>query len=141
MCFLLLSQGKLEEAESSYREVLESSRRVLGEEHAETVSIRAGLSKTLLLKGRSLDSSGNARAAAELWSEALNLIQSIGQRTINADPLYDRAKGRLDTYAQTLLNLDQVEEARPVVKKLLDAGWDNAEFLALCLGHGLIDTN
>ena len=103
-----------------------------------------------MLKGRSLDSSGNARAAAELWSEALNLIQSIAQRTISADALDDRAavsferlasKRRLDTYAQALLNLDQVEEARPVVKKLLDAGWDNAEFLALCLEHGLIDTN
>ncbi len=141
MGFLLVSQGKVEEAEPYLREALEISRRVLGEEHSETVSIRAGLSKTLLLKGRSLDSSGDARAAAELWSEAHNLIQSIGQRTINADALDDRAKGRLDIYAQTLLNLDQVEEARPVVKKLLDAGWDNAEFLALCLEHGLIDTN
>ncbi len=138
---LLRSQGKLEEAEPYFREALESSRRVLGEEHPETVSIRAGLSKTLLLKGSSLDSSGDARAAAELWSEALNLIQSIGQRTMNADALDDRAKGRLDTYAQALLNLDQVEQARPVVKKLLDAGWDNAELLALCLEHGLIDTH
>ena len=73
---------------------------------------------------------------------------------MNADALDDRSSGntnvwstmsadkdRLDTYAQALLNLDQVEEARPVVKKLLDAGWDNAEFLALCLEHGLIDTN
>jgi hypothetical protein len=42
----------------------------------------------------------------------------------------------LDTHAQALLHLGRVEEARPVVEKLLATGWRNPELIVLCRDHG-----
>ena len=36
-------------------------------------------------------------------------------------------------------SLGRLEDASPVVAKLLDLGWDDEDFLALCREHGLID--
>jgi len=43
MGFLLQDQGKLDQAETYFREALEKSRRVLGEEHPDTLACVQGL--------------------------------------------------------------------------------------------------
>lgn len=43
----------------------------------------------------------------------------------------------LDTHAQALLELDRLEEARPLVDRLAEQGWLTPELIELCREHGL----
>jgi tetratricopeptide (TPR) repeat protein len=101
------------------------------ESNSENVTARNNWAWGHVLIGRAHAKAGDEAAAREAWTRAVELFEPLVGKT--------ETPNQLDTYAQALLNLGRVEEARPIVEKLLAAGWSEAEFIALCRKHGLID--
>ena len=91
--------------------------------------VRYLIGSALLLKGQIEAAMGKGAEAQSSWKEALSILEPIAR---DAQGLSDQ-----DTYAQTLLCLGRTEEARPIVKKLLDSGYKNPDLLALCREKGL----
>jgi len=100
----------------------------------ENASALHELSWTLVMLGRTQQGLGDDEGAHESWEWAVKSIEPVTQA---ADPATINVK-ILDTRAQALLHLGRVEEARPMVDMLLERGWNNSEFLALCREHGLL---
>ena len=67
--------------------------------------------------------------ARRLWTLAVEWMEPI---TRASDDLQ-----YLDTHAQALLRLGRVEEGRPLVERLLAAGWDDPGFLERVRAAGL----
>jgi|GEM_PF-4632422 len=63
------------------------------------------------------------------WKESLSLLQPIVQDS--------QAVAHQSAYAQVLLCLGKVEEALPVVRKLLESGYRSPDLLDLCRAKGL----
>jgi hypothetical protein len=85
--------------------------------------------------GKARQGLGQATKAHEAWVRSLKLIGPFAKESVGDD---SPDTGILDTYAQALLLLDRVEEARPVVEMLVRQGWDDEVFLDLCHEHGLV---
>ncbi|MCP3958211.1 MAG: tetratricopeptide repeat protein [bacterium] len=60
-------------------------------------------------------------------------VSAISPLTASSDSLRF-----LQTHAMALLYLDEIETARPMVERLLDANWKRSEFLELCRQHGFV---
>jgi len=88
------------------------------------------IGSTLLLKGQIQAAMGKGAEGQSSWKEALSILEPIAK---NSQRVSDQ-----DTYAQTLLCLGRTEEARPIVKKLLDSGYKNPDLLTLCREKGLM---
>lgn len=73
---------------------------------------------------------GDRSGAREHWRRAVEVIEPVTREV--------RQSWYLDTHAMALLHLGRVEEARPLVRELLERGWAEPDFLALCRQHGLV---
>lgn len=82
--------------------------------------------------GKTRAALGQTAAAREAWAEAAAVVAPIA----DADAL----PAIQETYAQALLLTGRVDEARPVIRRVLDAGWPlDPTTEELCRNHGLID--
>ena len=120
---------RYEEAKALYERAL-ASRRELYARDTDSRLRRADLASSLVGLGRLQESRGEAEAARRSWAEAAELMAPVAGAS--------QAVELLHVYAAALLHLGRVEEARPVVEKLLATGWRDADFLSLCRGQGLI---
>jgi tetratricopeptide (TPR) repeat protein len=83
-----------------------------------------------LLKGRietAMERSADAQAS---WRDALSVVEPVARDA--------RGVTAQSTYAQLLLCVGRTDEARPIVKGLLDAGYKDPDLLALCKKSGLL---
>ncbi len=126
---VLRRRGELEAASDNMEKSLGISRR-LADRDPTNVSMRNDLAWDLIQLGMVREALAEPAAARAAWEEAVVIITPIAEAT---DVPYYR-----DTQVLALLNLGRVEEARPIVEKLLASGWDDAEFLELCRQHGLV---
>lgn len=83
----------------------------------------------LLMKGQIEDAMGKVAEAQSSWKEAFSTLEPVAK---NAERVDDR-----DTYAQVLLSLGRTEEARPIVRRLLECGYKSPDLSALCREKGL----
>jgi len=129
----LLSIDKREEASKVLQALSETQARMgdyTGEDPVQINSYTWGIVEM----GRAQRGLGDEEGAHESWKQAVKIIEPVTQV---ADPVTVNVN-ILDTHAQALLLLGRVEEARPMVDMLLERGWNNSEFLALCRQHGLL---
>ena len=92
--------------------------------------LRFLMGSVLLLKGQIEAAMGRSSEGQSSWKEAL---ATLGPTAKGAQSTSDQ-----DTYAQILLCLGRTEEAKPIVKRLLDGGYKDPDFLALCREKGLM---
>lgn len=91
---------------------------------------RSRIGRTLLVRGRIEAAMGQRDLARTTWLEAVGVLEPLARE--------ERSKDDQSAYAQALLCLGRVEEARPVAAKLLKSGYKHRELLALCREHGLL---
>jgi tetratricopeptide (TPR) repeat protein len=89
-----------------------------------------GLSWAYVSSGRAYEALGERRKAREQWRRAVEIMAPILETT--------QGSAMLDTQAQALLLLDRIEEARPIVERLLARNWNDPDFLALVRKAGLL---
>ena len=90
------------------------------------------LASTLVGIGELYERLGEENKARDSWQAALASIESITGSSEIVE--------RLALHATALLHLGRVEEARPMVDKLLSTGWKRQDLLALCRENGLAAT-
>jgi tetratricopeptide (TPR) repeat protein len=76
---------------------------------------------------------GNASEANKNWEQAAARVKPMIQQSDDTSAL--------DTYAQALIYLGRLDEARPVVNKLLEKNWSYPPFIDLCKKRGLLPKN
>ncbi len=87
------------------------------------------LASALLESGRIEAAAGDHAAAASRFARAAELVEPFA-----ADSrVIDHAR----LYAEALVLLGRVDEARPIVERLLSTGWRDPRFLSLMRDHGL----
>ena len=96
MGILMYKQGKLEEAEPYYREVLEGRRRVLGDEHPETLRSIYNMGVTMIQQGKLDEAEALVREALRLkpgdkehqtkFGKFLDLIEEARKEKAAEDP-------------------------------------------------------
>ncbi len=135
LAFQLAALGEIVHADGDVRRALELYRdslacsRVLARVAPESPSAQNDLAWDLVQVGRAMRDLGDHAAARERWLEAVGVIGPV----IGDNPsLYV-----LDTYATALLELDRVDEARQVVRRLREEEWFSPDLAALCRRHGL----
>jgi eukaryotic-like serine/threonine-protein kinase len=121
-------RGDPADAEALYQRAVAASRKRLAAD-PDNPGERQRLAATLVEIGKLDRQRGDGARAAASWREAATLMAPLTARSAAVD--------FLDTHARALLYLGRVEEARPLVAKLLARGWDDGELLALCREHGL----
>jgi serine/threonine protein kinase/Tfp pilus assembly protein PilF len=84
----------------------------------------------LLLKGQIETAMGRGADAQSAWREALSFVEPAARA---AGGVTDQS-----TYAQLLLCIGRTDEARPIVRKLLETGYRDPDLLALCHQKGLL---
>ena len=87
--------------------------------------------ETLLIIGNVLSARNEWDQARQKWRRALELVEPVTAQS--------RQTYFLDTHAKALLQLDRIDEARPIVEELLAQGWKNAVFLDLLRQKRLAD--
>ncbi|MEM7352513.1 MAG: winged helix-turn-helix domain-containing protein [Acidobacteriota bacterium] len=87
------------------------------------------LSTAYALEGTILAASGQSDAARAAWQKAVEAVEPFAKSSRDAQYLAPWARG--------LIELGRIEEARPVVFRLLSRGYGVREFLDLCAAHGL----
>jgi serine/threonine protein kinase/tetratricopeptide (TPR) repeat protein len=87
----------------------------------------------LVWQGRLQYRLGKEDSARENWQEALRLLAPVVAIPDTASPAAKAAA------AVAFMRLGDIESARPLVAELLAAGWNEPEFLSLCLKHGLLN--
>jgi len=126
---ILREQGRPGRALPHARESLAITSRLAGRGDAHA-SEANDLAWDLVQVGAILEAVGEPERAAEHWRRAVEVIAPV-TREVDS-PWY------LDTHAAALLHLGRAEEARPLVERLLEQGWDDPDLLALAAGHGLV---
>ncbi len=116
-------RGDLAGAQALYQRAIDATRKRLAAD-ADNPGERQRLAQSLVEIGKLDRDLGQTAQAEASWSEAAALMAPLTAGTEVVD--------FLDTHARALLYLGRTNEARPLVKALLDRGWKDAEFLALC---------
>ncbi len=128
-------QGDLGSALESYRRALEISRRLVETDPAHS-EYRQWLAIDYQRVGSVLARLGRGSEAEAAWERTVTLIDSYAGKPELLDVESHQS------HAVALLHLGRVEEARPVVARLYEAGgFDEAsdgELLELCRDHGLL---
>ena len=129
------SQGDLTGALSSYRQALAIHRRLLEVDPSHTI-YREWLGDDHFVTGSVLARLGRRSEAVHAWEQTVTLIAPMTERLEDVD------RYTLEHYAQALLLLERVDEARPVVEWLRESGWfessADSEFVELCRQQGLL---
>jgi tetratricopeptide (TPR) repeat protein len=128
LAHLYTEQARYQEAQALYDERLA----VAQSEHSDipiSAEQAAALASTLIGIGELQERTGETAKARASWQAA---VASIEESTGSAEIVE-----RLDIHAKALLHLGRVEEARPMVEKLLAMGWQKQDLLALCHENGL----
>lgn len=73
---------------------------------------------------------GQAAEAEKSWEQAAARVKPMIQQSDDTSAL--------DTYAQALIYLGRLDEARPIVNKLLEKNWRYPPFIDLCKQSGLL---
>ncbi len=132
---LLAEQQDLRAAQSSYRSALEI-RQQLSQADPTNEFFREHLARIHLKVGSVWSRLGDTAQAEEAWTRSLELSAP------DAREAGDDHDDFVEVYAQALLLLGRVEEARPAVERLRVSGWlegpASAELLELCRRHGLL---
>ncbi|MEM7354377.1 MAG: tetratricopeptide repeat protein, partial [Acidobacteriota bacterium] len=128
---LLVQQGRNEEANTLYRQVIDTTRQATegDPENCRTRTIRAA---ALMGLGDLFMATGQEQKAAQQWSQALDIMET---QVASAWVVESR-----DIHCRTLLRLGQIAEAKPIVEELLSIGWCCSDFLDRCRQHGLLPT-
>lgn len=90
---------------------------------------RHDLACDLIQVGRALNDLGQRRAARQHWQEAAAVIQPVAAAA--PSPYV------LNTYATALLELDDTDQARSVLARLLTTDWYSPELVDLARRHGI----
>ncbi len=123
---LLLAIGDTEGAKASFDSGLEISERLFSRGRPSATATN-DLAWDWLQLGIVEEALGNAEQARGAYERTIALMAPIISEV--------REVWYLDTWAMALLRLGRVEEARPAVKELLDAGWDEEDFLDMVERH------
>jgi tetratricopeptide (TPR) repeat protein len=126
---MLRALGRHREAAAPARQSLAISR-TIAESDPENASAQNDLAVDLVLNAEVLQELGRGAEAERHLDEALAIITPIADR-IQA-PYY-----RV-TQVTALLRLGRVEEARPHIRGVLESGWGDATFVALCEANGIV---
>ena len=122
-------QGELDAALESYRRALAISQRLVDTDPAH-VEYQAWLANDHVAIGSTLARLGHRSAATAAWERALELLRPL------VETLDDAENYALETQAVALLQLQRLEEARPVVERLRQRGWFEGsaddELVTLC---------
>lgn len=129
----LRGRGVWAGAEIQFRLALEMAREDLALE-PDDIGNRNSVAWYLYLWGRALRDLGREVEARTAWEEGRQLLWD----PLQAVPLENISTSILDTLAQILLIQGRVEEARPVVERLLGTGWCMGDFVVLCQQTGLL---
>ncbi|MCP5065755.1 MAG: tetratricopeptide repeat protein, partial [bacterium] len=113
---------------SVYDESLVVAQRVTSR-HPRNLRSQAQLAVVHLGLGDIQHSLGQEERARQAGSRALT--------TITPDTASTDVVDCLDTESRALLRLNRIDEARPIVDRLLAIGWCTPDFLDLCRQHGL----
>jgi len=121
---VLLTQGRPEEALS---EIQRSLGLLEGDDTDRQTLRRRGESE--VTRGEVLEGLGRFEEARAAWQRAAKILEEIAAASNN--------KHFLVPWAEALLHLDRLEDARPVIEKLEDLGYRHPDFLRLCASRGL----
>ena len=122
------AQGRHGEARALYARCRASTERLLEQSPANREA-RGRLAAILEGQGRLHRGQGESGTAAERFIQAVATIAPLTEES--------EVMEHLEIHASALLHLGKVEDARPMVEKLLAKGWGRPGFLALCRVHGL----
>jgi eukaryotic-like serine/threonine-protein kinase len=117
-----LEQGKLDQAIADSQRCLEAARETAAR-IPEDQRARYLVASILLLKGQILTDLGRDAEAQSAWTEALSSIEPVAVES--------RGVAELSAYTQLLLCAGRIEDARPVMRRLLDTGFTDPDLLAL----------
>jgi len=123
-----LARGQPAEARKNFAAGLEISERLASRSSASPSAVN-DLAWDWLQLGAAEEALGRDDAARRASERAAELMAPVVAEV--------RELWYLDTWAIALLRLGRVDEARPAVYELLEAGWDEPDFLELALQHGL----
>lgn len=123
----LLKQNNARAAMGSYRPALAITEQLAAADPS-NAERQNSLSWILVVLGRAHNALGEPQEARKALERAVSLSKPVADRDISY----------LDTYAQALLSLGRIDEARPVVDELLKKGWKDPDFLELCRKSGLL---
>jgi tetratricopeptide (TPR) repeat protein len=126
----LATEGRFDEAAAVFSDAAAIGER-LDARGELTPPARNDWAWTLVLLGRARRDGGDAESAREAWTKAVEVSEPLAGESAE--------QAHLDTRAQALIELGRLDEARPLVRRLLDGGWDDPTFLDLARKHGLID--
>src|SRR6185503_5326365 len=90
---------------------------------------RGMLAFALVESGRLAAAAGDHRTASSRFARASELLAPFA-----AD---SRVLDEARVYAEALVQLGRVDEARPIVERMLSTGWRDPRFLSLLRDHGL----
>ena len=125
---VLMELGRLDDALARHQSALEQRRRAL-DSNPENAGAQADVGESLLERGRVLERLGRAEAASGDWRQAVELL---AEALRTAETSNTRVR-----FARALLELGEVERARPVVERLLREGSNEPELIAACERRGL----
>lgn len=123
-------QGRFEEAGALYDQSLAVAEQAESQS-PQSLKVQVELAVIHMGLGDWHRSLRRERSARQAWARAL---ATIGPVTRGSDVVDD-----LDVHARVLLRLGRVEQARPIVERLLAIGWSLPDFLELCRRHRLVE--
>jgi serine/threonine protein kinase/Tfp pilus assembly protein PilF len=119
--------GKYREALTMYERSLNASEDDMA---SDDPAICSRIAWTYVGLGNVYEHIGMHSEAVNDWEYALELLE----------PLYDSSVlAHRNVFAVVQLHLDRIDEARPIVEELLDAGWRDPELMRLCEQHQVVD--
>lgn len=102
---LLLTQGKLRDAELHFRDVLASRRRTLGPEHPDTLGSMISVSRVLRAQGRADEATALLREAVDLGRATI--LDDVARAALGPDSL----EGLLQSHCKALAATSRLREA------------------------------
>ncbi len=125
----LLLIGDSEAAHADVSRAIGDLQLLIAEQPEDPVAKRY-LAEASIVQGRIWAFTGDTAPARAAWYQAIDAIQPLAQDSMDSRDL--------NPWAQALMHLDDIEQARPAVHKLLSMGFMQHEFVQLCEQKGLI---
>ena len=126
---LLATRGEYDTALEEARAALTALEELVAGQPGDLEAHRR-LSEGYLLMGTILTAKGERDAARAAWQNAVDGVEPFARASRDADVLVPWVRG--------LIELGRIDEARPIVARLLDQGYGVREFLDLCRENGLL---
>lgn len=123
----LLLTGDAEAAHADVGQAIDELQTLVAE-HPEDPVVKRYLAEASIVKGRIWETTGDTAAAHGAWHQAVETIRPLAQESMDSRDLHP--------WAQALMRLDDIEQARPAVHKLMSMGFMHPAFVRLCEQKG-----